>query len=500
MNVINQPNQEIIERLGGIQIFVPGKEYRLNRYVYEERMNDRIILYNSFTNALIDMNEEEYNDCIKIAKDADYVSFFFRNYFVVPVDYDETEALRKLIEKKRVQIDENYLKYTKLYTILPTTGCNARCFYCYEKGTKTKVMTKEVAEKIATLIARRYKEQQSKFPDKNNRARLHWFGGEPTMNMDAIDLICNILSANGIPYDGDMISNGYLFNPENAKKARELWKITNVQITLDGTDETYNKTKAYVYKDDPNPFATVIGNIRNLISNGIRVTIRMNMDLYNAEDIKALIPYLRKEFGPEELISAYAYPIFEGHGIKRTEEHFKQTTDELEEIEDVLEKYGFIQPLGETKIPSHHCMADGGEGILFSPEGNIGLCEHYVDKEFIGNIDDPDNLDLDGIKKFWEREEDTDLCSDCLNYIDCIRLSMCEDLRNCTEHYKRWRNNQIRRRARVRVKQYYEEANKKECQRKNKNIESEILEIKESLRILHNKIDTIYNFLNNNRR
>jgi radical SAM protein with 4Fe4S-binding SPASM domain len=498
MNVINQPNQEIIERLGGIQILVPGKNYRLNKYVVEERVDDRVVLYNGFNRALIDMNEEEYNNCISITRDLDYVDFFFRNYFVVPDDYDERAEIEKVMEGKRSQIDENYLKNTNLYTILPTTGCNARCFYCYELGTKTKVMTKETAEKIATLIVRRYKEKIRQNPDNRDKVKLHWFGGEPTLGANIIDHICEILVANNVPFIGDIISNGYLFNPELSKKARELWKIDNAQITIDGTEEVYNKTKAYVYKDDPNPFKTVIGNIRNLISNGIRVAIRINVDLYNAEDVKNLIPQIKSEFGPENLLSMYAYPIFEGHGIKRTPEHLKQTIDKIEEIDQVLEDYGYSSGTIGGGLSSHHCMADGGNALLFSPDGNIGLCEHYVDKEFIGHIDDPDNLNMEIVKKFWEREEDLEICSSCPDYLDCIRLSMCEDLRVCNEEIRRWRTNQVRRKVRNTVKRYYEEIRNKENNRcQNSSVEGDLAEIKESLRILHNKIDTIFRYLNN---
>lgn len=511
MNVINQPNREIIKKLGN-QVFIPGKKYRLNRYVVEERFEDKIVLYNGFNQALMDVNEEEYNNCINLVKNIDYVDFFFRNYFVVPEDYDETATLRNLMEAKRTKIDENYLKNTRLYTILPTTGCNARCFYCYEMGVKTKVMSKETAEKIATLIVKRYNEQQqSNSKSKNIPVKLHWFGGEPTMNVSVIDYICEILKANNVQYIGDIVSNGYLFDAELSKKARELWKIDAIQITIDGTEEVYNKTKAYVYKDDPNPFATVIGNIKNLIANGIRVTIRVNVDLYNAEDVKKLVPQIRETFGPEKLLSMYAYPIFEGHGIKRTEEHLKQTVDKLEEIDQILEYYGFFSPTrSDNSIHTHHCMSDGGEALVFAPDGSMGLCEHYVDSEFIGHIDDPENLDMEIVKKFWERVEDSEVCNECIDYLNCIRLSMCESLRNCNEQVRRWRCNQLKRKIRVRVKEYYNnlnnqrnqrnqrnQNNQRNCCRNQSNLEKDINEIKDSLKVLHNKVDTVFKLLNN---
>jgi sulfatase maturation enzyme AslB (radical SAM superfamily) len=40
-----------------------------------------------------------------------------------------------------------------------------------------------------------------------------------------------------------MISNGILFNEKNIVKARELWHLKNVQITLDGTESSYEQIK-----------------------------------------------------------------------------------------------------------------------------------------------------------------------------------------------------------------------------------------------------------------
>jgi sulfatase maturation enzyme AslB (radical SAM superfamily) len=36
------------------------------------------------------------------------------------------------------------------YNILTTTGCNARCFYCFEEGVEIKTMSSRTAEQVAT--------------------------------------------------------------------------------------------------------------------------------------------------------------------------------------------------------------------------------------------------------------------------------------------------------------------------------------------------------------
>ena len=108
-----------------------------------------------------------------------------------------------------------------------------------------------------------------------------------------------------------MISNGYLFDDNLIKTAKEDWNLQNVQITLDGTEEIYNKTKNYIYKNDENPFKRVINNIHKLAYNKISVSIRMNCDKHNFEDLIKLVHYLHEEFKGNDLVSMYVWPIFE---------------------------------------------------------------------------------------------------------------------------------------------------------------------------------------------
>lgn len=103
------------------------------------------------------------------------------------------------------------------------------------------------------------------------------------MGVARIDQICSELREKGIPFSSTMISNGYLFDADMISRAKAEWKLTFVQITLDGTEETYNRVKAYVGVKD-NPFRRVINNINELLRSDIDVSIRLNVDRYNADD------------------------------------------------------------------------------------------------------------------------------------------------------------------------------------------------------------------------
>ena len=112
-----------------------------------------------------------------------------------------------------------------------------------------------------------------------------WFGGEPLCNKDVIDIICDYLDKNDVDFSSSMVSNGYLIDTLSMRDVKYKWNLDRIQITLDGTKEIYEKIKNY--KDNKeNSFEKILSNIEKFLENGVKVTIRMNVGLYNGEDDK----------------------------------------------------------------------------------------------------------------------------------------------------------------------------------------------------------------------
>jgi hypothetical protein len=106
-----------------------------------------------------------------------------------------------------------------------------------------------------------------------------------------------------------MTSNGYLFDAETVQRAKELWQLKNVQITLDGREKTYNLVKRYIY-DNVNAFERVLKNIELLTAAGIHVAIRLNVDKHNIEEMLLLLPLLHERFGDNKYLSVYSHELF----------------------------------------------------------------------------------------------------------------------------------------------------------------------------------------------
>lgn len=458
MDVFFQPNRDIIKFLGGGQKRVEGEKYRFSHFIVEDKWKDgRHIIFNTLTRIGIVINDEEYN-AIKNAEGTVAGNYAIETYTLVPENYDE---YKKVIEYRNQFLikKDDFLKKPTEFTILPTTDCNARCVYCFENGHNVTVMSVEMANKVADYIIECSKDA----PEQT--MTLRWFGGEPLYNMKAIDVICNKLRENNVKFKSSIISNGYLFTQEVANIAVNKWNMSHAQITLDGDSKVYKKVKNYVY-DDTDPLATVLDNMEAMICEGFEISVRMNVDLYNGDDLKVLIKKVFDRFGVNRKVFAYCHPVFEtglDDKTKRAPEDRKlvyQKTKELEEYMISLGQRACMHSLSRT-VRSHHCMVDGGRSILILPDGKLGLCEHYTDTEYFGKLgqsrEEWDWEELDSLKEIGYVDE----CKTCPYFPDCMRLNKCLDEYLCDEEVRIWRLREMRREIMDAVEKFYKNENNK---------------------------------------
>jgi len=386
-----------------------GENLRLMRYVVDAPVKDGILLYNLLTLEMVLLSDDEYNRLAEL----DYLK---QNWFLVPDNTNEQELadLVRVIANSQQKKSENITGYT----IFPTTDCNARCFYCFELGRSRIPMTEDTAQKVARYICDHC---------GGEKVKITWFGGEPLLNQSAVDIICTELKNAGVQFKSAAVSNGYLFDENTVEKATSLWNLKSVQITLDGTEPVYNKIKAFVYKNT-NPYHIVLGNIERLAKAGINVNIRLNMDMYNAENLQTLVDELANRFEGSEKIRIYAHHIFEGNtpmAQSHTYEEWEVREQAMCRLEERIAEKGMASRQGiAKKFRTNHCMADSGQAVTILPDGNIGLCEHFSENDFIGHIDS-DGFNEGVIRSFKETLPQIPECAECFYYPHCIRLKKC---------------------------------------------------------------------------
>ena len=403
------PTASTFEQVVGCQKRTEDQCYRLMTYVVQQSVDDGLLLYNTLTCSMVLLSPDE-------AADITAQQELIDRWFLVPEMYDDRKLCRQV--RQMAALLTPAPKVVTSYTILPTTGCNARCFYCYEQGTRPVTMTAETASKVVRyIVAHRGSET----------VHISWFGGEPLVNAKVIDQICTELNGQGVPFRSEMVSNGYLFDVDKVQRARDLWQLQKVQITLDGTAQTYNRVKAYVYQG-VNAFERVLQNIGMLTAAGIRVNIRLNVDKHNIGEMAELAELLHQHFGSNEHLSVYSHELFG----ERTPEDNATLFAQRMQLEQQIAKHGILRIKELPKdIHLNRCMADNDGSVVIAPDGHLGKCEHFIDREFFGHIDSEERNEAI-LRKFKERRAEIETCATCPFYPQCYRLVMCEDDFGCT--------------------------------------------------------------------
>lgn len=428
MNVIIQPDQKIMSEIGP-QYKTEGKIYRLLHYITETNYEDSVIMFNHMTKSMIQLSKEERKNMLNL--DGDREDFLIKSYFKIPENFNELEVVEELRKRNKKIMTDNWLDHPSTFTILPTTTCNARCFYCYESPMKKQPMRIETAKKVVEYI-------KKVAPTKN--VGIGWFGGEPTFNTKVIDLISTELKNSGYSIRSSMISNGYLFNDELVTKAKELWGLNNIQITIDGTEEVYNKTKAYIYKTEESAYRKVIENIKRLVAAEIKVSIRMNVGAHNYEDLKKVIIELHEEIGQSPYFGMYVHELFEQNGFTRTPEERQEVFQKMEEMEDLLDSLGYdLETSLSFDIKGVHCMVDSGNSVTINPDGTLGNCEHYIDTFNWSHIDNPLEKNWDVLKSWFVETKKTEICEKCPIRPACYKVHGCPDENICDEPMKNYK-------------------------------------------------------------
>ena len=415
-----------VQKILGEQEYNTNKEYRPITYCKTLFIDDGVLLYSSLTRELLLLSYNEYKDFTNNKSN----EFLIRHWFMVPNDIDDSTLLYLFNKTYQTRFPRNKYGKLNLCTIITTTDCNARCPYCYQHGIERKNMSVQVALDSAKFIS----------PKANSNLVINWFGGEPLYNSKVIDIMCNYFNENKINFSSIMTSNGILFDKFSIDTLKNIWKLKKVQITLDGTEEIYNKIKGYIYKDIESPFKKVTDNIEYLITNNIYVTIRLNLSPDNIEDMFKLIDWLLNRYSniKNKNLGVYSKVLFENcsNYMKLTDEQRSELYSKHLELQDYIKENGLSGNLKIPKIKRCHCMADDGRSVVINTEGGLSLCEHYLDREIYGSIYGGKN-DKEILDKFFERQEEIEECKTCFYRPECFRLKMCEPEGICDEENRK---------------------------------------------------------------
>ena len=352
-------------------------------YVYRKDIKTSVI-FNTLSGSIITIDnklKKEFDELIdyEINQNSEFLSSLVNQGILVNNKYDEKE----LIDASRAR--RTYGEQSAYLRILTTTACNARCPYCYEKGFKVQTMDEKTADKLIEYILN--------MPVRD-KLYIHWFGGEPLLNVKIIDKVMtniyNKLISKGIKLFVYFTSNGSLLDKAMIERAKNCWHVNYFQITIDDIGNNYNIIKNYV--DKKFNYEKVIENIEILLKKEIQVILRINYYPKEIGKVKKVIDTLSSKFENycnKKLLIFDPAPIFDSKSA--THSYCKTVYNMLEPAKYLIEK-GLLSEYDalNLKCKSGQCYACHQGSFVVAPNGNLYKCTVTINDEnaTVGNIFD----------------------------------------------------------------------------------------------------------------
>jgi uncharacterized protein len=321
--------------------------------------------------------------------DKDIVSEFLENGFVVPADFSEVEDAENNYRDKNTGS-------TILITITTTTICNMDCPYCFEVH-KPSVVLKDNA--LFLNIKNYVSSMILQSPGKYDSLSITWYGGEPLINIKAIQeltpILLEISMDYNLSYSAGIITNGIYLSNENTSILTEECFIDMFQVTIDGPAHIHNKNRPLKGKNQQN-YSKILSNLASLPESA-RLTLRLNMDKEVASGIDELFDDLEKfKIWPQRFNSVMLDPrpiiAYDGANINSNDEKYFDHRDyfdfrqifrrkKVKRYNDFQTKVGGKISKISWELPKKQpdCGTWGEEGgLVIDPWGNIHKCWETV--------------------------------------------------------------------------------------------------------------------------
>lgn len=395
-----------------------------NHLFYSERVK-AYLLYSSLSNMLVELDKVAYEEILKIKKNPECINgnneqykFLFEKRFVVPSNKSETNKL--VLTSLRQRFDPQRLSLT----IAPTQACNFNCSYCYEENRNNESMSKEVEEAVIEFV------RKNKTVKK---LEVIWYGGEPTLAIGTIKSLSAEFQKITDNYGAFMVTNGYRLD-KIADSIDEL-KISGLQITLDGTQDTHNQTRHLINGKDT--YKKILSNLDIIVSKyNINISIRMNISTSNSKQYPILFKELKMRYGNK--VNLYPAFVHNYNGGCQLGTCFDDYIQKASFLQKVFEEEGIytkdIYPFRASK----GCMMQQMNSFVIGPKGELYKCWHHlgIDNKKVGDVFDNQIITNFGLLSDIMLEGDVlhdNNCKSCVLFPSCS--GGCTDNRNRNEDY-----------------------------------------------------------------
>lgn len=403
--------------------------YKKSRFNYWCKQNQELYLYNSYEglDSIVIIREEQLQKGVQefLEGASDELSNPVRSVlqkkgFLIRTEIDETERVH---EDRLAAVNSERL----VLTILPTSGCNFKCVYCYEDF-RPKQMNVHTQEQVVRFAEYLLEGKKSLF--------VNWFGGEPLLAADVVEALSiklmEICKQRKVTYFAGMTTNGYLLDTEAFRRMLRC-RVIDYQITVDGLQADHDRFR--ILKDNRGTYDVIMQNLLRIsreIKRGIfNISIRCNCLRSSMTAYEEIAKQYLEMFGHDKRFSftVHAVKDWGGESVNALRDELLSEDEERRLLKEAL-SYRGENGVGENaKIRmnthmamldkhSNSCYAIGKNNYVIGADGSVYKCTSDFGKA-LGTVANPEELEswFDYEKDYLPDEE----CNKCFFYGACGR-------------------------------------------------------------------------------
>ena len=394
--------------------------------------SDQAVIYNSRTGALAVLESENYRQLRDFEENKKtIINKEFENQlrkcgYIVASGFDELRQVK--YDMLRSRFNSSYMALT----IAPTMACNFRCVYCFEKGQyHNQIMTEQTIQRIVDFIKRKANQLE--------QLSITWYGGEPLLAMDQVEMISKqviaICNEYNIDYKSSVITNGYLLNTDIVNRLKNSG-VNDVQITIDGPKDIHDQRRPLA--NGKGTFDVIMNNL-SIVRGILPVIVRINTDYENWEQLNKIIESFRHKDLMND-ITVYLGLVTPSNGQYEGGKC----------LSDVVYSKFNLRFMQENNIPlmyiypvpkGNYCTADQSNSWVIDPHGDlykcwsdIGIIERRV-SVLDGNDADVNSTLLNDYMLYDPTEDEK--CKDCRYLPLCMGgcpHNRMENLKICAQY------------------------------------------------------------------
>ncbi|HEX3525453.1 MAG TPA: radical SAM protein [Thermoanaerobaculia bacterium] len=243
------------------------------------------------------------------------IDHLYAQGYLTELSQEQEEAF---FERLATRLHQRARQQPPSYIFMPTYDCNLRCSYCYQDHMRSdcslhhllRAMKRPMVDRIFAALPK-IEALHGGEQGARRRRSFGFFGGEPLLaaNRPIVEYILARALEMG-EADVWAVSNGTELGAYRGLLGQA--GISMVQITLDGTPRQHDQRR--IYADGSGSFEKIAAGIDVTLEQGAAVSLRINVDRNNLEDLPAVARELEaRGWASHPCFSAYTSPVRAGN-------------------------------------------------------------------------------------------------------------------------------------------------------------------------------------------